>query len=138
MNGRGHFNDDELLDRLYGLAEEDAHLETCADCARRFEQMRERRASVAAPEEVPSGFLAAQRRKIYARLGEQPRRRMGWVPAVGAACLLAVGVFMYRPAPAPPLDTAADEQLFSDVYSIEQSTEPIAAAPIHDLFEDNQ
>jgi hypothetical protein len=28
--------------------------------------------------------------------------------------------------------------LFADVYSIEQSTEPWAAAPINALFEDNQ
>ena len=49
------------------------------------------------------------------------------------------GMFVYRPAAAPPhAHRCADAQLFSDVYSMEQSTEPMAAAPIHELFEDNQ
>jgi hypothetical protein len=34
-------------------------------------------------------------------------------------------------------DAAADAQLFSDVYAMEQSSEPRAAAPIHALIEEN-
>jgi hypothetical protein len=34
-------------------------------------------------------------------------------------------------------DPAADAQLFSDVYAMEQSAEPRAAAPIHALIEEN-
>ncbi len=132
-----HLSDDELLDRLCGLSENGEHLETCGDCARRWSELRERRARLAVPDEVSIDFLAAQRRKIYARLGEQPRPQMKWVPALGAACLLAVGVFLYRPVP-PPRPDVGDAQLFSEVYSMEQTTEPRAAAPIHALFEDNQ
>jgi len=131
-----HLDDDQLLDQLYGLAES-AHLENCSSCARRWMEMRDRRARMAIPEEMPREFLAAQRRAIYSRLGEQPRKQMRWVPAMAAACLLVVGVLFYRPAPASHQDSG-DVQLFSDVYSIEQSTEPLAAAPIHALFEDNQ
>ena len=64
---------------------------------------------------------------------------MRWVPALAAACLLAIGVLVYRPAPRLACTPdPSDAQLFSDVYSMEQSTEPLAAAPIHALFEDNQ
>lgn len=131
-----HLNDDELLDLRYGLRAEDGHLENCLECRRRWNEFEKRRAALRTAEEVPGEFLAAQRRRIYARLGERPPSGMRWAPALGAAGLLAIGIFMYRPV-APPHPEATDE-LFADVYSMEQSTEPRAAAPIHALFEDNQ
>ncbi len=132
-----HLSTDELLDRLYGIAGEDAHVEQCPECAQRFGELRGRRASLTAGQEIPSEFLAAQRRRIYSRLGEQPRTRKAWAPALAAMCLLVIGVLIYRPA-APVHTESADAQLFAEVYSMEQSTEPRAAAPIHALFEDNQ
>lgn len=159
----GHLKTDELVDRLYGLedrrvdqgrGEQDAHLASCRDCQARWEEMRVIRAVVSTPEHVSSDFLAAQRRKIYGRLGEAPRTRMAWAPALVAAGLLVIGgVAVYRPlsAPAPHVvkfashdasrtarQDASDAQLFSEVYSMEQSVEPSVAAPIHTLFEDNQ
>jgi hypothetical protein len=132
-----HLSDDDLLDQLYGLGENNAHLESCGDCARRWSELQERRARLAAAENVSFDLLAAQRRKIYARLGKRPGGSMKWVPAVAAAGLLAIAALVYRP-PAPVRPNPADADLFSDVYSMEQSTEPAAAAPIHGLFEDNQ
>jgi hypothetical protein len=132
----GHLNDDQLIDRLYGLAS-DRHTDECSECAQRLRELRERKAELSATKPVANDFLFAQRRKIYARLGEQPHTGMRWAPALAAACLLAVGMLFYRPAPVPHPD-AADAQLFADVYSMEESTEPRAAAPIHALFEDNQ
>jgi hypothetical protein len=156
----GHLKTDELVDRLYGLDERavdhDAHLANCTDCQARLEEIRAVRAVVSTPKPVSSDFLAAQRRKIYARLGEEPRTRMAWAPALAAVALVAIGVAVYRPlsAPAPgfakvpgyathesarPAQTeAADAQLFSEVYSMQQAMEPSVAAPIHTLFEDNQ
>jgi hypothetical protein len=64
-----------------------------------------------------------------------------WVPAAAAAFVVAVALLIYHPSapsPAPPKIEVSDAQLFSEVYSMEQSTEPRAAAPIHGLFEDNQ
>ena len=65
---------------------------------------------------------------------------MKWAPALAAACL-----HDHRPGGVPahaPLARSASiratRKLFSDVYSMEQSTEPQAATPIHELFEDNQ
>jgi hypothetical protein len=146
-----HFTIDELIDRLYGLEPGaadgadpcDAHLENCADCGNRWNEMLRMKAAGAIAESPSRDFLAAQRRKIYARLGEKSRSRMAWAPALAAAALLAIGVAVYRPASAPgPLrltqPDSADAQLFADVYSMEQSMEPSVVAPIHTLFEDNQ
>jgi hypothetical protein len=78
---------------------------------------------------------------------------------LAAACALAVLFWAYpvhharpqapnRPAPIVAQGVArgvaqgvahsevSDEQLFSDVYSMEQSDEPRAAVPMHALFED--
>ncbi len=147
-----HLNDDELLARLYGLGEGHAHLgahlEECPECAGRLAAMELRRADSAAEapaNPVSSDFLAGQRRAIYARLEQPAPLRVRWAPAVAAATLLAVGVLMYHPthavvphrAPAPVArPELSDDQLFSDVFSMEQAAEPRAAAPIRALFED--
>jgi hypothetical protein len=133
-----HLTDDELIDRQYGLGD-NSHIEDCEECAARLHQMHQRKSEVVAAKEVPAEFFNAQRRKIYARLDEKPRSRGMWAPALAAACLLAIGIFVYRPSePVAPRADAGDAQLFSEVYSMEQSTEPMAAAPIHALLEDNQ
>jgi hypothetical protein len=135
-----HLTTDELVDRLYGvgspgIVHNETHLDDCRACAERFRELRERRALAVEPVPVSYEFLSAQRRNIYARMGESPQVRMKWVPALAAAvCLLAAGVFVNRPAqvPKPEID---DAQLFSEVYSMEQSMEPLAAKPIHAIFE---
>ena len=132
-----HLNNDELIERLYGVGRDDAHVENCRECAERLNELRARREKLAPAQEVSSEFLAAQRRKIYSRLGEERRTSRAWAPALAAASLLAIGVFIYKPA--QPIHTeSADAELFADVYSMEQTTEPRAAAPIHALFEDNR
>ncbi len=150
-----HVSDDALVDRLYGLSRDDdeTHLAGCADCARRWEEMRRVKARMTGPEPASHEFLAAQRRRIYARLGEQPQTgwiKGAWAPALAATALLAIGIAVYRPvvfhgaghvtgsAQTTTRADADDAQLFADVYSMEQSSEPSVAAPIHTLFEDNQ
>jgi len=142
-----HLSSDELLDRMYGLGESGvAHLRECEECSSRLQALERRRAEVAAAGlPVSNEFLMAQRRAIYSRLDRAPSARVHWAPAaLAVAFLLVMSVFLarphlaYRPAHSP--DTApgvelSDEQLFSDLYSMEQSVEPRAAAPIHDLFE---
>jgi hypothetical protein len=148
----GHLNDDQLIDRLYGVgdsAHQAAH--QCDECDGRLQALEQKRAELALPAPVSTDFLAAQRRAIYSRLGEQPKSRLHWVPATAAALfLVAAGVVVshnsYRDvtpvsgasavAVSRP-DTAGDAQLFSDVYAMEQSAEPRAAAPIHALIEEN-
>jgi hypothetical protein len=135
-----HLDHDQLMNYLYGLDGRDgSHVAGCQECRARLDAMRTRQASSAAVPDFPPELLATQRRKIYARLEQTPGRKLSWIPALAAACLLAIGVFIYGPAPVPaPSQPSADAQLFSDVYSMEQSTEPRAGAPIHGLFEDNE
>jgi hypothetical protein len=146
-----HLTDDELIDRLYGIGDGAPH---CVECEARFQAMQRVRVEAGKAGEPAPDFLAAQRRAIYSRLGERAGEgvsRMAWAPAtVGALCLFAAGVFVYHaampvPAPvrAPATHIAAahvdsdDSQLFSDVYAMEQSSEPRAAEPIHALIEEN-
>jgi hypothetical protein len=141
-----HLTSDELVNLVYGVGASghiaSEHINDCRECSDRLEQLRERRAMAVDSLPVSHEFLAAQRRNIYARMGERPQARMKWVPALAAAaCLVAVGVFSYHPAEvATPeaVETHVDAQLFADVYSMEQSMEPIAAQPIHALFEQDK
>jgi hypothetical protein len=139
-----HLSNDELLDRMY-LGEGAPHLEECEECAGRLQALEQRRAQAAAKQPVSNEFLAGQRRAIYARLDQPVSAHLHWAPAaLAVAFLLVTGVFLVRPHPQyrqvrPPAPAVAvdlsNEQLFSDLYSMEQSVEPQAAAPIHGLFE---
>jgi hypothetical protein len=141
-----HLTNDEMLNQLYGVGgpEGDLHLAECVDCTHRYAAFDRKRAEMAAGSaiELAPSVLAAQRRGVYARLGEAPRKQAGWTPALAAAALLALALVLYHPStpvvsrPAPPAHAdLSDDQLFSDVYSIEESDEPRAAAPIQGLFE---
>jgi hypothetical protein len=152
MSAHQHVSDDVFIDGLYGLADVQARVGTCALCASRWNEMQEKRAAIAVPMEVPVEVLAAQRRNIYARIEhplriwEQlaPMRWTGPTVAVAAACLLAVGVFVHHPGsavtPVRPMAVSMSEtqqlpEVYSDVYSMEQSFEPAASASFRVLFE---
>ncbi len=147
MSGHEHLSEDTLLDAVYGIAGKDAeaHLRGCVDCAQRLHEWHEKRAATAERIEIPSDFLAAQRKKIYERIEQPSRKSWLWAPGLAAACALAVGVFIYHPAQPPTLQKQMDEgaeisdaQLFGDIYSMEQSLEPAATAPARALFEERQ
>jgi hypothetical protein len=136
-----HWTDEELVSRLYGVGAEDGHLAMCPDCARRWEAMQGRFASLRPAEiEVPAEFLTAQRRAIHARLSGKRRSfsRM-LVPAL-ATLLLAVVVILYRPAPemTPSVDKISDAQLFDDVFSRISDPAPTAVGAIRSLFEEQK
>jgi len=139
-----HLSDDALLEAVYGLVDQNApHLRECAFCAQRLTEFQQRRESLVGAAEASAGvssdFLAAQRRKIYERLEQPGPKGLRWAPALAMACLVAGGVLLYHPATPPEPQQRAevsDSQLFSDAYSMDQSLEPRAAAPIHALFED--
>jgi hypothetical protein len=145
-----HLSNDELLDRMYLGQGGVPHLQECEECSSRLESMERRRTEVgsavaAAESGISNDFLARQRRAIYAHLDRPVSTRLHWAPAaLGVVFLLVTGVFLVRPHPQyrqvhPPDPAAAvdlsTEQLFSDLYSMEQSVEPRAAAPVHALFE---
>ncbi len=144
MNGHEHLSEDALLDAVYGIAGSgaEAHLRGCADCSQRLHEWHEKRAATAANVEISGEFLAAQRRMIYERIERPSSKRWLWAPGLAAACALAMGIFVYHPAPQhlpgnKPAEVS-DAQLFSDIYSIEQTSEPAAAAPVRALFEEQQ
>lgn len=143
MSGHEHLSEDTLLDAVYGIAGDDAeaHLRACSDCALRLHEWQEKRAALAVSIEIPSDFLAAQRRKIYERIERPSRKYWLLAPGLAAACALAVGIFVYHPAPRQrpaPRAEISDTQLFGDIYSIEQTPEPAAAGPVRALFEEQQ
>jgi hypothetical protein len=154
-----HLTSDDLLNRLYGLGEAEGesgkHLLDCQECAARLRGFKVRQteavAASGAAVEVSNEFLASQRRQVYARLEEPAAFHGRWAPAaLAAGFLLAAGLFLYHPAPqkiahqAPAHPVAAqraeltDDQLFSNIYSLEESVEPRAAAPIRALFEGDE
>jgi len=130
-----HLSADELIDALYGVGQRD-HLDACAECSGRLRQLLAMRAAAAKPAAPSREFLAAQRRNIYARMGEQPASKWGWAPALAAAAVvIAAGVFSLRPQAGVVHQEIDQAQLFSDVYSMQQSMEPIAAQPIDAIFD---
>jgi hypothetical protein len=133
-----HWNDDELIAQLYGMGPQDGHLEGCAECADRWRALAATRARIVQPPAVPEGFVAGQRRAIYRRL-ESPERSRALLPyasAMATAVIVLLVVLIYRPAPTPqPAPGSSDAELFAEVYSMVQSSEPKAAEPIHALFE---
>jgi len=139
-----HWTSDDLVDHMYGLRDADEHLGECGECGEKLRELGRRRAAVtnpalAAGRNVSVAVLAAQRRAVLERIEAPPRRMLRWVPALTAAGLLAAGVLVYRPMQTPaPHPESSDAQLFADIYSVEESAEPRAAAPMHELFEERQ
>jgi len=151
-----HWNDQDMLETLYGLRDGDAHLLACPDCAARMEQLRaRRRATIEAPELSPH-FLARQRRDIYARLDSPGSlaRRSFYQPAAALAALFVVAVALWRPANYPSHQVPAEDQklsteiyynvgggpsdprIYTEIYQVVSSDVPKAAEPIQALFED--
>ncbi len=135
-----HWNDDELMERLYGLGPEDGHLRECAACGARWRALLQARGRVLEPPPIAEELLAAQRRAIYTRL-EQPVSRRGWFSfapaAVATAAVLLLAVLLRGPAPRTNSEPS-DTELFADVFVLAQGTEPQAVEPIHALFEVDQ
>ena len=134
-----HWSDEELVDRLYGLAPEDGHVEECGSCGGRWQALLARRQEVLRTPAVPAAMLARQRGKIEARV---KRHAAGFwtvplAPALAALCVAIVGIFLSRPAPAPqPMVAAEDIEFYNEIYSLVDSMVPSAAEPIYGLFEE--
>ena len=139
-----HWTDDRLIDRLYGIAPKDAHLESCLECGARLSQMQANRRAVdaALQESVSAEFLAAQRRQIYAKLGErqgwlgrgQERR---WASALAAVLVVGGGLLFYEGSRQRVSGSKiSDAQLAQEVSRMAEDFEPQATAPLQALFEE--
>ena len=134
-----HYSDKELIDRLYGIGRRDTHLDECGYCHRRWLQVQERRQEVLALPKVPADLLAAQRRKVYERLERERQGDWGHrlAPALAALSVVVLGLILSRPGPSPqPTLASSDSGFYTEIYSMVESSEPLAAEPIHGLFED--
>jgi hypothetical protein len=134
-----HWTENDFTEWLYGLKSGSAHLEECEECSRRGRSLELRKAEASRPPEVSADFLAEQRRSIYARL-DRPSRHWAqsrWMFSFAMLVMVVIasfGLLRERPSPSP-LASPADEKLFSDLASIDQSNEPRAIKPIESLFE---
>jgi len=138
-----HWTLDELTDHMYGIRDANEHLGSCRECAERLTELNRRRAALATEPDITKRELAAQRSAVIERAMHPSRRFLRWAPVpalTAAAGLLAVALFVHHsPQVAPQADetaVAGEAQLFSDIYNIEESAEPLAAAPIHELFQE--
>ena len=131
-----HWTENDFKEWLYGLKDEDLHLEECAECRGESERLQMARARTMEQPEISQEFLAAQRRSIYRRLHDSRHTwfTLRWALPVAMVVLMAFGLTLQKGR----RSTAAisDEQLFSDLTAIEQSAEPKAIAPMHKLFEE--
>lgn len=141
MTNGGHWSDEDFINHVYGIGPEEGHLAVCGECRARADAIRARRAFVTREPEVPLEFLAEQRRRIHRRLEVERGAMNRFVPALGAVLLLLAGLFFLyqspRPQPVPAPVSASDSQLFSDIYALEQTSEPHVAKPMRALFEEN-
>jgi predicted anti-sigma-YlaC factor YlaD len=130
-----HWNENDFKQWLYGLRDEDHHLEECPECRGEMERLRMVRARITEQPEVSQDVLAAQRRSIYRQLHE-PRHKwvaLRWALPVAMVLVMVFGLTLQRGRRSAA--SISDEQLFSDLTAIEQSAEPKAIAPMHKLFE---
>lgn len=137
MNGK-HWTDEELIARIYAVAEADeAHLAGCRECSERLLALESHRAAVLEPAVVSEDRLRAQRQAVWARL-EQPQRGWLWklAPAGAMALMLVAGVALHSPAPKPaPVQVAmSDSQFFSEVATVVNEESPRAAETMQGLF----
>lgn len=141
----GHWTDEQLIEHLYGLTDDARHVDACADCQARLSSMRARRHVVekhSVDEDASFEFLAAQRRKIYAKLTE-PRhfwsdgRLRRWASAAATVAVLGGGFLVYEDHRQQVMDNrVSDAQLAQEVSSMAQESEPQPTAPLQVLFEE--
>ena len=131
-----HWTENDFKQWMYGLKDEDHHLDECPECRGERDRLRVERARTMEQPGVSPDFLAAQRRSIYRRLYE-PRHNwvaLRWALPVAMVLVMVFGLTLQRGRHAAP--AISDEQLFSDLTAMEQSAEPRAIAPMHKLFEE--
>lgn len=144
-----HWNDAQMLERLYGLEApaglSEAHLEECSACASRWNELQRRRARLleASAPAISDERLRAQRTAVFARLeGRRARGFWAFAPAAATALVLVAAIVIQSPAPAPPpaVQTAAvltqsDRELFNDIASIISEDTPRATETFRGLFD---
>lgn len=136
MSEHRHWTEEELVEALYELRA--APEAECAQCWQRWQLALARLEQERREPEVSPQWLAAQRLAIQQRL-EGGRRFPLRAALAAGACALGVTLVVWRPdLRQAPVQEAADEGLYQEVYSMAFSAEPRAAEPIRALFEEQE
>ena len=149
---KSHWTDEQVIEHLYGIGPEDGHLASCLECRDRVAVMQARWRSIeeGTGDEVSFEFLAAQRRKVYARLADQVGWRRifqmrRWVPAAMALFAIGAGLAVFEETHPFGLGDShgqvvdsniSDAELASEVSRFADGSEPKATAPLQALFEE--
>lgn len=145
-NVSGHWTDEQLIASLYGVGPENNHLDECAQCRERLSALGANRQSIecevgGSDDDVSFAFLAAQRRKIYARLSETAyswRRLPVWRWASAAVTVLVLGsgfaIFEQHQRESAK-NQISDAQLAQEMSRMSQDLEAQPTAPLQGLFE---
>jgi len=136
-----HWNDEQLVARLYGLGPADDHLARCADCRARWERIEHARGRLLGRElPVSERLLSEQRRAVFDRLETDDRFDLfRLIPSAAVVVLLLVALLVLQPGPVPaPQEAVSDRELFQEVYSMVSDPAPRALEPVRSLFEVQQ
>jgi hypothetical protein len=136
-----HWTDEQLIAHLYGVGPEGGHLNDCAACRQRINQLQTNRQSFEALRgsagDVSFEFLSRQRRAIYAGLGKK-RNIFGfgrWASAVAMVAVVAGAVIVIEERQ-QDRHQISDAQLVEEVSRMAQDSTPTAVAPIEGLFQE--
>jgi hypothetical protein len=132
-----HWTENDFQNWLYGLKEEDTHLETCGECRTQLDRLHVARQRILVEPRVSEEFLATQRRQIHGRLHRTSRNfaPLRWALSLAMLLLVVAGLTLPRFRKSPVILTN-DEKLYSDLAAMEQTAEPKAIQPLHKLFEE--
>lgn len=136
---KGHWTDEQFLERLYGLVEEDAHVRSCPTCQQRWEQLLQRRKQwLHRAPAFPEEWWYEQRQRIFHRLEQKPLVSWlhNWAPSLASVALVILAVVLLRQPTTPPTVAVEEAGFFTEVYTLVESPEPVAVQPIYALFED--
>jgi anti-sigma-K factor RskA len=144
-NVSGHWTDEQLIASLYGIGPENNHLNECVQCRERLSVLSANRQALEregdSDREVSFAFLAAQRRKIYARLSEpaRPWQRLSvwrWASAAMTVLVLGSGFAMFEQHQHESAKSQiSDAQLAQEMSRMSQDLEAQPTAPLQGLFE---
>jgi hypothetical protein len=135
-----HLTDDELIASLY-VPDERTHVANCQQCADRLCNLRTRRQELESdyrPEDgVSFEFLAAQRRRIYARIDGEGNPGLRWALAAALVIVFSGAVLVEQHNAAEQSKAhVSDAELAAEVSQFADSPEPEPAAPLRALFQD--
>jgi hypothetical protein len=137
-----HWTDEQLVAHLYGVGPEDGHLNDCAACRLRINDMQANRQSFEAlrgtDEDVTFELLARQRRAIYSGLRrKQSVFGMGrWASATAMVAVVAGAIIVIEERQQAEHRQISDAQLVEEVSQMAQDPTPTAVAPIEGLFQE--